>query len=48
MVRPPPWYPTLAAPLFVALGASLEEAESPETVIEGYFLGLSKRSVQFA
>ena len=34
-------------PLFVALGASLEGKESPETVIEGYFLGLSKRSVQF-
>jgi len=35
-------------PLFVALGASLDQTESPETVIEGYFLGLSKRSVQFA
>ncbi len=35
-------------PLFVSLGASLAEKESPETVIEGYFLGLSKRSVQFA
>src|SRR5947207_526694 len=34
-------------PLFVALGASLAAKESPETVIEGYFLGLSKRSVQF-
>jgi len=35
-------------PLFVALGASLDVNESPETVIDGYFLGLSKRSVQFA
>jgi 4,5-DOPA dioxygenase extradiol len=34
-------------PLFVALGASLEKTEVPRTVIEGYFLGLSKRSVQF-
>ena len=35
-------------PLFVALGASLDRTESPDTVIDGYFLGLSKRSVQFA
>ena len=34
-------------PLFVALGASLDRNESPDTVIDGYFLGLSKRSVQF-
>jgi 4,5-DOPA dioxygenase extradiol len=36
-------------PLFVALGASLgaQRSEKPETVIEGYWLGLSKRSVQF-
>lgn len=34
-------------PLFVSLGASLDK-EIPDTVIEGYFLGLSKRSVQFA
>jgi 4,5-DOPA dioxygenase extradiol len=34
-------------PLFVALGASVETSESARTVIEGYFLGLSKRSVQF-
>ena len=33
-------------PLFVALGASLDE--TPRTVIDGYFLGLSKRSVEFA
>ena len=34
-------------PLFVALGASLKTRAAPETVIDGYFLGLSKRSVQF-
>jgi 4,5-DOPA dioxygenase extradiol len=37
-------------PLFVALGAALgaEEAEKPRTVIDGFWLGLSKRSVQFS
>lgn len=35
------------APLFVSLGASLESGESGDTVIEGFFMGLSKRSVQF-
>jgi len=34
-------------PLFVALGASLGTSEIPETKIEGYFIGLSKRSVEF-
>lgn len=34
-------------PLFVSLGASLGTAEIPRTVIDGYFLGLAKRSVQF-
>ena len=34
-------------PLFVALGASLDTKETPDTVIDGYFLGLSKRSIQF-
>ena len=34
-------------PLFVALGASLEKADASKTVIDGYFLGLSKRSLQF-
>ena len=34
-------------PLFVTLGAGGEEAP-PATTIEGYFLGLSKRSVQIA
>ena len=35
------------APLFVSLGASLESGETGETVIDGFFMGLSKRSVQF-
>lgn len=34
-------------PLFIALGASLETSERSRTVIDGYFLGLSKRSLQF-
>jgi 4,5-DOPA dioxygenase extradiol len=35
------------APLFVAVGAALDAGEPGETVIEGFFMGLSKRSVQF-
>ena len=35
------------APLFVSLGASLESGEAGDTVIDGFFMGLSKRSVQF-
>jgi 4,5-DOPA dioxygenase extradiol len=35
------------APLFVSLGASLESGETGETIIDGFFMGLSKRSVQF-
>jgi 4,5-DOPA dioxygenase extradiol len=35
------------APLFVSLGASLESGEIGNTVIDGFFMGLSKRSVQF-
>jgi 4,5-DOPA dioxygenase extradiol len=35
------------APLFVALGTSVGLGQTGETVIEGFFLGLSKRSVQF-
>ena len=35
------------APLFVSLGASLESGQTGETVIDGFFMGLSKRSVQF-
>ncbi len=34
-------------PLFVALGASIEHPDRARTVIDGYFLGLSKRSLQF-
>lgn len=35
------------APLFVSLGASLESGETGNTVIDGFYMGLSKRSVQF-
>ena len=35
------------APLFVSLGASLESGETGQTVIDGFFMGLSKLSVQF-
>jgi 4,5-DOPA dioxygenase extradiol len=34
------------APLFVTLGAATDASASPDTVIEGYFLGLAKRSIQ--
>ena len=36
------------APLFVTLGASLDPEEAPDTTVEGFFLGLSKRSFQVA
>ena len=36
------------APLFVTLGAAGDAEASPETEIEGYFLGLAKRSLQVA
>jgi len=36
------------APLFVTLGAGLATTEAPRSVIDGYWFGLSKRSVQFA
>jgi len=36
------------APLFVALGAATEPGEAPTFTIEGYWLGLAKRSFQFA
>ncbi len=36
------------APLFVTLGASATPDAAPETAIEGFFLGLSKRSIQTA
>jgi 4,5-DOPA dioxygenase extradiol len=34
------------APLFVALGAATDPAEAPKFTIEGYWLGLAKRSFQ--
>jgi 4,5-DOPA dioxygenase extradiol len=36
------------APLFVALGASVDGGLESESVVEGFWFGLSKRSVQFA
>ncbi|HEX5512422.1 MAG TPA: class III extradiol ring-cleavage dioxygenase [Actinomycetales bacterium] len=36
------------APLFVALGASLDDAEAGQSVIDGFWYGLSKRSFQFS
>jgi len=35
-------------PLFVALGAATDPAAPPTTVIDGYALGLAKRSFQAA
>ena len=35
-------------PLFITLGAAESAEEAPETLIEGYFLGLSKRSISVA
>jgi 4,5-DOPA dioxygenase extradiol len=35
------------APLFVALGAGEDDLAAQRTVIDGFWLGLSKRSVQF-
>jgi 4,5-DOPA dioxygenase extradiol len=34
------------APLFVALGAATTPDAAPTTAVEGYFMGLSKRSVE--
>ena len=36
------------APLFVTLGAASDPEATPETAIDGYFMGLAKRSVQIA
>ena len=36
------------APLFVTLGAASDPESSPDTEIEGFFLGLAKRSFQVA
>jgi 4,5-DOPA dioxygenase extradiol len=35
-------------PMFVALGAATDPSAPPETTIDGYFFGLSKRSFQVA
>lgn len=35
-------------PLFVSLGSALDGPEAPKSVIDGYFLGLAKRSFEFA
>ena len=36
------------APLFVTLGAAADAERSPHTEIDGFFLGLAKRSFQMA
>ena len=36
------------APLFVTLGASAKPDDAPKTAIDGFFLGLSKRSIETA
>ena len=36
------------APLFVTLGAATDPSAAPNTAIEGFFLGLAKRSFQVA
>jgi 4,5-DOPA dioxygenase extradiol len=36
------------APLFVALGAASDDAPAVEQVIDGYWMGLAKRSIQVA
>jgi 4,5-DOPA dioxygenase extradiol len=35
-------------PLFITLGAATNNNIAPETLIDGYFMGLSKRSILFA
>jgi 4,5-DOPA dioxygenase extradiol len=41
-------HPTIEhfAPLFVALGASRDPEQAPEQVIDGFWMGLAKRSIQ--
>ncbi|MGB3484117.1 MAG: class III extradiol ring-cleavage dioxygenase [Mycobacterium sp.] len=41
-------HPTIEhfAPLFVALGASTDPEQQPEQVIDGFWMGLAKRSIQ--
>ncbi|NNN19645.1 MAG: dioxygenase [Acidimicrobiaceae bacterium] len=36
------------APLFVTLGAALDPEETPDSIIDGFFWGLAKRSFQVA
>jgi len=36
------------SPLFVTLGAADDPEAAPETVIDGYWFGLAKRSIQVA
>jgi 4,5-DOPA dioxygenase extradiol len=35
-------------PLFITLGAASDSEAAPETLIDGYFMGLSKRSILVA
>ena len=35
-------------PLFITLGASIDPEQKSETKIDGYFMGLAKRSIQVA
>ena len=41
-------HPTIEhfAPLFVALGASRDPGQRPRQVIDGYWMGLAKRSIE--
>ena len=41
-------HPTIEhfSPLFVALGASSDPEQSPKQVIDGYWMGLAKRSIE--
>ena len=43
-------HPTIEhfAPLFVALGASGDPEQAPRQVIDGYWMGLAKRSIELA
>jgi 4,5-DOPA dioxygenase extradiol len=36
------------SPLFVTLGASSDASLAPEVIIDGYWMGLAKTSVQVA
>ncbi|MEY2691547.1 MAG: hypothetical protein RLZ80_814, partial [Actinomycetota bacterium] len=35
-------------PLFITLGAATDSEAKPETLIDGYFMGLAKRSILVA